>query len=84
MCLNNMQSIFAEDEEISRGIRNFVSNLITPATRAIGWEFSKTEPYLKQQLRALLIATAGLARDKRYIKSCQRASESANWVEASS
>ena len=65
MCLNNMQSIFAEDEEISRGIRNFTLSLIGPATRAIGWEFSATESYLRQQLRALLITTAGLAREER-------------------
>ena len=59
-----MQSVFAEDEEISRGIRHFVLNLVTSATKAIGWEFSSTESYLEQQLRALLIATAGLAKEK--------------------
>ena len=60
-----MQSVFAEDERLSRGLRNFVLKLVAPATRAIGWEFLSNETYLKQQLRALLIATAGLAEDKR-------------------
>lgn len=60
-----MQSVFAEDEKLSHGLRNFVLKLATPATQAIGWEFSSSETYLKQQLRALLIATAGLAEEKR-------------------
>ena len=60
-----MQSVFAEDKKLNHGIRNFVLKLVTPAAKAIGWDFSSTETYLNQQLRALLIATAGLAEEKR-------------------
>ena len=61
VALTNIQSIFAENQAISEGLKTFTLRLVESATEKIGWEFKPDEDYLTGQLRALLIGTAGLA-----------------------
>lgn len=57
--LANIQSIFAENKDISGGLQKFILKLVTEATDKIGWDFRPNEDFLSGQLRALLITTAG-------------------------
>lgn len=59
--LGNIRSIFSDDQQVSEGLRQYVLKLASIATDKIGWEFDAKDDYLKGQLRALLITTAGLA-----------------------
>lgn len=59
--LATVKSVFAENEEISEGLKKFTLKLITPAVEKIGWESSPKDDFLTTQLRALLILTAGLS-----------------------
>ena len=73
MSLNNLRSIFADNETISLGLKKFTLRLITPATEKIGWQYPKDENFLSGQLRSLLITTAGGAGHQRQAappKSC--------------
>jgi aminopeptidase N len=70
--LGNVRSIFSEDKEVSAGLRNFSLKLVTQATDKIGWEFAPEEDLLTGQLRALLIANAGLSGHKGVITEAQR------------
>lgn len=57
--LSNLRSVFAGNEAIANGLKNFVRKLVTPAAENIGWEFKPGEDYLLGQLRKLLISAAG-------------------------
>lgn len=57
--LSNLRSVFAGNEAIANGLKNFVRKLVTPAAESIGWEFQPGEDYLHGQLRKLLISAAG-------------------------
>lgn len=59
--LGNIRSIFADDAQVSEGLRKYVLKLVTAATDKIGWEFGANDDFLTGQLRALLITSAGLA-----------------------
>lgn len=58
--LRTVKSVFAENEEISEGLKKFTLKLITPAVEKIGWAASPDDDFLTTQMRALLISTAGL------------------------
>lgn len=53
-------------------MKKFALKLLTPATDKIGWEFAANEDLLTGQLRALLIANAGLAGHKGVVTEAQR------------
>lgn len=57
--LSTVRSIYAENEIITEGLRNFTLRLVSPVTETIGWKSSPEEGFLDGQLRALLISTAG-------------------------
>ncbi|KIV98469.1 uncharacterized protein PV09_09722 [Verruconis gallopava] len=59
--LGNIRSIFSDVQDISNGLRIFTLKLLTPAVEKIGWEFAPNEDLLTGQLRALLIAQAGMS-----------------------
>ncbi|KAI4203910.1 MAG: hypothetical protein LQ350_001532 [Teloschistes chrysophthalmus] len=59
--LNNIRSIFAENNAVAGGLKKFALKLVSQATETIGWDFKPEEDYLTGQLRALLISTAGSA-----------------------
>ncbi|KAH0558894.1 hypothetical protein GP486_004479, partial [Trichoglossum hirsutum] len=70
--LANVRSVFAGNEEIAAGLKEFTLRLVTPATEKIGWEFSDEEDFLTGQLRALLISAAGGAGHKGTIEEAHR------------
>ena len=57
--LANIRSIFADNEQVAKGLEQFTLRLLSPAAEKLGWEFKSDEDFLTQQLRALLIAAAG-------------------------
>jgi aminopeptidase N len=59
--LGKIRSVFSDDKELSEGLRKYTLKLVTAATDKVGWEFAPHDDYLKGQLRALLLLTAGLA-----------------------
>lgn len=64
--LGNVRSVFADIPDISHGLKKFQLKLVSPAADKIGWDFPEGEDLLKGQLRALLIAQAGLAGHEKY------------------
>ena len=59
--LSTVKSVFAEDTEITEGLKKFTLKLISLAVEKIGWESSADEDFLTGQLRSLLILSAGLS-----------------------
>ncbi|KAF1990148.1 hypothetical protein K402DRAFT_451716 [Aulographum hederae CBS 113979] len=59
--LANIRQTFSEFEDISKGLKELALKLVTPAAEKLGWKFAPNEDFLTGQLRALLIAAAGLA-----------------------
>ncbi|EXJ93649.1 glutamyl aminopeptidase [Capronia coronata CBS 617.96] len=57
-CLSKVRAVFADNKEISAGLKKFSLELFSPAAEAIGWEFPKDEEWLTGQLRKLLLAYA--------------------------
>lgn len=57
--LAKIRSIFAENEEISTGLKKFTLKLVAAVTEKVGWNFGSDEDFLTGQLRALLVSTAG-------------------------
>jgi len=53
--------VFSGVPAISDGLKKFQLKLVSPAADKIGWDFPEGEDLLTGQLRALLIAQAGLA-----------------------
>ncbi|KAF2397077.1 aminopeptidase [Trichodelitschia bisporula] len=70
--LGHIQSIFADVPGVKDGLRKFSLKLLTPATERVGWTFEEGESLLTGQLRALLIAQAGLAGHEGVIAEAQR------------
>lgn len=70
--LGSIRSIFSDDSLIAEALRKFALKLVTPATEKIGWEFAPSEDYLTGQMRALLIAVAGLAGHRATIDEAQK------------
>ncbi|KAL8717972.1 MAG: hypothetical protein Q9225_004846 [Loekoesia sp. 1 TL-2023] len=70
--LRNIRSVFAENQAVADGLKNFTLRLVSQATEIIGWEFRSREDYLTGQLRALLISTAGGAGHEPTIKEAKR------------
>lgn len=66
--LSGIRSIFSANKKVSDGLKKFTLKLVTPATERLGWDFKPDEDFLTSQLRALLIATAGLAGHQRYVR----------------
>jgi len=64
--LANVKSIFADNKSLVSGLEAFALRLIAPATEMIGWDYGASEDYLKGQLRALLIRTAGAVGHKKW------------------
>jgi aminopeptidase N len=59
--------VFASNEEIANGLKEFTLKLVTPSVEKIGWTFGPDEHYLTGQLRGLLISVAGNAGHKGYV-----------------
>ncbi|KAF2767501.1 hypothetical protein EJ03DRAFT_276034 [Teratosphaeria nubilosa] len=70
--LGSIRQVFSSDEEVSAGLRTFTLKLVTAAADKIGWDFAPGEDYLTGQLRALLIATAGLMGHEKIISEAQK------------
>ncbi|EEP79230.1 GTP-binding protein ypt1 [Uncinocarpus reesii 1704] len=70
--LSHIRSVFAANEEIATGLKNFVRKLVSPAVEKLGWEFKPNEDYLTGQLRQLLISTAGNAGHEGTIAEAKR------------
>lgn len=64
--MGNVRSVFADIPDVSAALKKFQLKLVSPAADKIGWEFPDGEGFLKGQLRALLIASAGLAGHEKY------------------
>jgi Ras-related protein Rab-1A len=65
--LGHLRSVFAANEEIATGLKNYVRKLVTPATENIGWEFKQGDDFLTGQLRQLLISSAGSSGHEGYV-----------------
>ena len=65
--MGNVQSTFADMPDISNGLKKFLLKLVSAAAEKIGWNFPEGENLLTGQLRALLIAQAGLAGHQGYV-----------------
>ena len=70
--LAKIRSTFAADDQIAEGLRKFTLKLVSDATDKIGWEFAPGDDYLKGQLRALLLQTAGLAGHESTVQEAQK------------
>lgn len=53
-----VKSVFAEDEEIRKGLNNFTNKLIDEKVKAIGWDAGANDDYLTTTLRQSLIHAA--------------------------
>lgn len=53
--------MFGESKDVSEGLRTFALQLLGPAVEKVGWEFAPNEDLLTGQLRAMLIAQAGIS-----------------------
>ncbi|KAI4242677.1 MAG: hypothetical protein L6R40_003898 [Gallowayella cf. fulva] len=70
--LGNIRSIFAENQNLADGLKQFLLKLVSQATEDIGWEFKADEDYLTGQLRALLIGAAGGAGHPATVEEAKR------------
>ncbi|KAI9807547.1 MAG: hypothetical protein M1825_005487 [Sarcosagium campestre] len=70
--LVNLRSIFAQNEKVAAGLRQFSLKLVAPAAEKIGWEFKPQEDYLTGQMRSLFIASAGSAGHPGIVTEAQR------------
>ncbi|KAI9792331.1 MAG: hypothetical protein M1816_002556 [Peltula sp. TS41687] len=70
--LAKIRSIFADNEKVTKGLKKFTLDLVTPATEKIGWEFKADDDLLTIQLRSLLISAAGGAGHQGLISEVQR------------
>jgi ERAP1-like C-terminal domain len=57
--LAKCRAVFASNQRVSGGLKQFALNLVSPAAEKIGWEFKDDEEYLTAQLRKLLLDMAG-------------------------
>ncbi|KAF2840379.1 hypothetical protein M501DRAFT_1002726 [Patellaria atrata CBS 101060] len=70
--LGHIRSVFSEDEQVSNALKKFTLKLVTPATEQLGWDFPAGEDFLRSQLRALLIAQAGLVGHESVVSEAQK------------
>ena len=70
--LGKIRSTFSSDEQVAEGLRVFTLKLTTAATDKIGWDFAPGDDYLKGQLRALLLQSAGLAGHEYTVSEAQK------------
>jgi aminopeptidase N len=56
-----VRSVFGDVQDVSEGLRAYTLKLLGPAVEKIGWEFAPNEDLLTGQLRAMLIAQAGIS-----------------------
>lgn len=70
--LGKIRRIFSHDKEVSEGLRNYTLKLVSAATDQVGWDFAPTDDYLKGQLRALLLSTAGLVGHEAVVAEAQK------------
>ena len=57
--LGTLRSVFAKDEKIAQGLSAFILKLIAPTLEKVGWTAKPDEGLLDEQLRALILSTAG-------------------------
>ncbi|KAJ5404074.1 Alanine/arginine aminopeptidase [Penicillium cosmopolitanum] len=57
--LANLRSVFAQNEQVAAGLKQFTQKLASPTAEKVGWEFKPNEDYLVIQLRKLLISMTG-------------------------
>ncbi|KAI9813916.1 MAG: hypothetical protein M1832_006063 [Thelocarpon impressellum] len=69
--LANVRSVFAEDDDVTAGLKRFTLKLVTQATDKLGWQFRADEDFLTGQLRALLISAAADAGHPGVISEAQ-------------
>lgn len=67
--LSNLRSVFAANEQVATGLKNFVRKLVTPTAEKVGWEFAPDEDYLVGLLRKLVISAAGHSGHEGYVSS---------------
>jgi len=70
--LINIQSVFADVEDVSKGLKKFGLKLFTPAAEKIGWEAKPKESYLDGQLRVLMTGAAASTGHEGIIKEALR------------
>ncbi len=70
--LASVKRVFAENKEISNGLKNFTLKLVSPAAEEIGWDFPKDEDYLTGQSRKLLLGTAAGSGHKDIVSEGQK------------
>ncbi|KAK0248640.1 hypothetical protein LTS09_016199 [Friedmanniomyces endolithicus] len=70
--LAKIRSTFSSDAQVSEGLRSFTLKLVTAATDKVGWSFGPHDDYLTGQMRALLIATAGLMGHESTVAEAQK------------
>lgn len=70
--MSNIRNVYADIPDVSKGLKKFTLDLVTPAVEKIGWEFKEGEGFLQVQLRVLLIAAAGLVGHKATVDEALR------------
>ncbi|KAK6437018.1 hypothetical protein LTR95_006793 [Oleoguttula sp. CCFEE 5521] len=70
--LGKIRTTFSDDAEISQALSKYTLKLVTAATDNIGWTFNPGDDYLKGQLRALLLQTAGLVGHEDVVAESQK------------
>ena len=70
--IGKVKSVFADDKEISAGLKKFTLQLCSQQAEAIGWDYEKDEDYLVGQLRKLLLAMAAANGHEATIKEAQK------------
>ncbi|KAI4211946.1 MAG: hypothetical protein LQ351_005286 [Letrouitia transgressa] len=70
--LVNVRSIFAENDAVAEGLKQFTLKLVSGAVEKVRWGFSPNEDFLTGRLRTLLINTAGSAGHKATIEEAKR------------
>jgi hypothetical protein len=68
--LANLRSVFAQNEQVAAGLKQFTQKLATPTAEKVGWEFKPNEDYLVIQLRKLLISMTGNSGNPRLVFPC--------------
>jgi aminopeptidase N len=58
--IGNVRSVLSGSDDVSEALRKYHLKLITPAVEKVGFEFKDGESFLTGQLRASLLASAGV------------------------
>ncbi|KAI9697720.1 MAG: hypothetical protein M1820_007707 [Bogoriella megaspora] len=70
--LGGIRTVFANEEDIAKGLKSFTLKLVSPAVEKIGWEFPANEDFLTGQMRANLISSAAGAGHQAVIQEAQK------------